>query len=67
MISCNGICERYKFKGRTYKGGWYGKAKRCSVCALFIVCDGFICPCCKSKLATRPRRGKLNPHRENDD
>jgi hypothetical protein len=29
--------------------------KRCQICELFIEFDGVLCPCCNSRLRTRPR------------
>ncbi|HEX2614866.1 MAG TPA: hypothetical protein VHL10_05185, partial [Nitrososphaera sp.] len=33
--------------------------KRCRSCSIFIKCDGFLCPCCGSKLRTRPQGMKF--------
>jgi len=55
---CMGICERYKavithkLGNRRYIKGH----KRCTVCSIWLVFDGFKCPCCKTLLRFRPRQ-----------
>ncbi|MGC2429222.1 MAG: hypothetical protein WA421_19480, partial [Nitrososphaeraceae archaeon] len=69
-MACKGICSRYqalkpyiKKKGgnannnnNNGRGGRYSIGqKRCQICDLFIKFEGVLCPCCNSKLRTRPR------------
>jgi len=56
---CVGICKEYVAL-RPERGGRYIKGqKRCNVCSLFIKCDGFRCPCCRSTLRLKPRKRQL--------
>lgn len=56
--SCTGICERYSPKTshslgqRRYLNGH----KRCTICEIWMVWEGFRCPCCKGLLRFKPRR-----------
>ena len=57
---CKEICFKYeaarinpKSEGR-YKLGF----KRCSNCEIFIIWDGYRCPCCKTILRVKPRNAK---------
>ncbi len=69
MRQCNGICKRYKFKGKgAYGSKWYVPGvKRCRVCYIFIVYDKVTCPCCGSKLSTRPSQGRKDIKPVGDD
>ena len=60
MTSCNGSCAVTKAKGQKsgslkYKNGF----SYCSVCRVWFgkLCS-FRCPCCNTKLRTRPRSHK---------
>lgn len=59
IMSCNGICERFKAKKIPTISSWYAQGqKRCSVCEIFIKWDNSpYCPCCSYKLRTRSFRG----------
>ena len=59
IISCNGICERFKAKKIPYVSSRYAQwQKRCSVCEIFIIWeDSPYRPCCSYKLRTRSLRG----------
>ena len=59
IMSCNGICERYRAKRNYNIPSRYTEGqKRCSVCEIFIKWDENIyCPCCNYKLRTRSFRG----------
>ena len=52
---CNGLCERLKSapmrNSLRYKMG----QKRCSLCAQFFNTEGVRCPCCATRLRSRPR------------
>jgi len=60
MPGCKGICTRYKAKRGSTKLGWYRQGfKRCQLCEIFIKWnDGLHCPCCGSRLRTKPRNRK---------
>jgi len=40
-------------------GRYSAGQKRCQVCELFLMWDGFWCPCCGHRLRTRPRNTKF--------
>ncbi|PBO84893.1 MAG: hypothetical protein COA77_07330 [Thaumarchaeota archaeon] len=52
---CNGLCERLKVtstrNGLRYKLG----QKRCSLCAQFFSTTEISCPCCKTRLRSKPK------------
>ena len=56
---CKGICEQkkalYKPNNLRYKSG----QKRCGLCACYFDINENICPCCTSKLRTKPRDKRL--------
>ena len=61
MTSCNGICAGTKAKGQKssfqkYKNGF----SYCSVCRVWFGNwdNGIRCPCCNTKLRTKPRSHK---------
>ena len=49
-MTCKGTCIDHKGSGRYATGN-----KRCQICDLFMEWDGVFCPCCGSRLRTRPR------------
>ena len=55
---CYGLCERLKSlsikNNLRYKTG----QKRCSLCAHYFITDESRCPCCKTRLRTKPRSKK---------
>lgn len=57
---CNGICERLKTdstqNGLRYKTG----QKRCSLCAHFFHTENISCPCCKTRLRSKPKNRSRN-------
>lgn len=55
---CNNICELHKVHYHTRKGKsvYGGTVKRCSYCAKFIHYLGVFCPCCKTRLKSKPKR-----------
>jgi hypothetical protein len=63
-MACNGICVK-STNGITtrYGQGRYDQGQRwCSICELFISTileTSNVCPCCRSKLRSRPRRMKF--------
>jgi len=56
-MTCKGICKRHKAlrpadgPRRRYSAGH----KRCAMCEVFIKWEGVWCPCCGSKLRTKPK------------
>ncbi len=52
---CKGICVRYTGEkisnGLKYSSGY----KRCTYCSLFVKTTEIRCPCCSTKLRTKPR------------
>ncbi len=52
---CNGLCERLKSapvrNNLRYKTG----QKRCSLCAQYFHTEGVRCPCCGTRLRSKPR------------
>jgi hypothetical protein len=47
-----GLCAKYKALKPLEIGRYAAGQKRCNFCAIFINCDGTICPCCKSHGST---------------
>ena len=56
--TCKGLCIRFKpssFAGNLrYKIG----QKWCSLCALFFITEEVMCPCCRTRLRSKPRSKK---------
>lgn len=58
ILICNGVCKKYKGK-KLFQQSWYFNGnKRCSNCAIFLMCEGIRCPCCNSQLKTKPNNSK---------
>lgn len=57
-MACKGICSRYKARLITGIGRYATGQKRCQPCGIFINYEGLSCPCCGSKLRTRPQGTK---------
>lgn len=57
MRGCNGICVRYKVK-RPPGVDWDSGVKWCGTCEDSLAVEGFICPCCKSRLRTNSKSKK---------
>jgi len=51
---CRDLCLRYKKSPRFDSGN----SRYCQNCELFLEYDGFICPCCSSKLRHKPRTAR---------
>jgi len=63
IMTCKGICHRYKAIKPNHPNTRYGTGqKRCNRCELFLNWDGVHCPCCGISLRTKPRamRSKQN-------
>ena len=62
-MACKGVCRRpeYAFKPsnrvRDVLSLYASGAKRCTLCAAWVVWEGKFCPCCSLPLRTRPRNG----------
>lgn len=55
-MACREICHKYKFKKNPISRQVYSAgASRCQICEIFIVWDGWSCPCCGIKLRKVPR------------
>ena len=54
-MACKGICLRYKATKPTGVGRYSTGQKRCQICTIFLNWDGLWCPCCGSRLRTKPR------------
>ena len=55
-MTCKGICERHKaLRPADGSGRYSARQKRCVICEIFIKWDGVWCPCCGSKLRSKPR------------
>jgi hypothetical protein len=62
-MSCKGICINHEaIRGFGYR--YFEGQKRCQVCCVFLKWDVLWCPCCSTRLRTRPRssRGKTKWH-----
>jgi len=58
-MTCNEICIRYKVTNHNPSTTRYAVGqKRCNACSIFIEYDGKNCPCCGTRLRTRPRGTK---------
>lgn len=47
----NHTCDRYRVRGAAYASG----VKRCTICSVYMDYSGTFCPCCNTKLRTKPR------------
>ncbi len=56
--TCNGICHRLKADSFTNKLRYKIGQKWCSLYALFFITEENSCPCCKTRLRTKPRSKK---------
>jgi len=61
MNVCNNKCEKYRFKRKGMKSIYESGGKGCRCCNILIKYDGLRCPCCSSKLRTKPidRKAKM--------
>jgi uncharacterized paraquat-inducible protein A len=55
---CNGICTRYKAQKPYGISRYASGQRRCQHCEIFLKYEGFWCPCCRSRLRTKPRNLK---------
>lgn len=61
--TCNGICHSLKADSFTNKLRYKIGQKWCSLCALFFITEENSCPCCKTRLRTKPRSKKYELRR----
>ncbi|RNJ77852.1 MAG: hypothetical protein EB829_02825 [Nitrosopumilus sp. H8] len=52
---CRGLCERIKPAALTSNLRYKIGQKWCSLCALFFFTEEVMCPCCKTRLRSKPR------------
>ncbi len=57
--TCKGVCERLKPKSLTNNLRYKFGQKWCSLCALFFFSKEIMCPCCKTRLRSKPRSKKI--------
>lgn len=55
---CRGLCERVKTTSFTNNLRYKIGQKWRSLCALFLFTEEHSCPCCKTRLRSRPRSKK---------
>ena len=53
--SCKGVCDKYRATLPPNKIRYRSGQKYCSVCSCFFIIEDIRCPCCRTKLRTRPR------------
>ena len=59
-MPCKGICIRYKATKPPLPLTRYGVGqKRCMMCEIYTEWNGIQCPCCGSRLRTRPRNSRF--------
>ncbi len=55
---CRGLCERLKSTSFSNNLRYKIGQKWCSLCALFFFTEENTCPCCKTRLRSKPRNKK---------
>lgn len=58
LNSCNNRCNAYKAESVPVSQLYTNGEKRCTVCAIYLKCDGYQCPCCGCRLRVRPKGRK---------
>lgn len=58
IMTCKGICTRYKAQKPVGTGRYASGQRRCQICEIFIKWEGLWCPCCGYRLRTKPRNLK---------
>jgi len=58
VMTCKGICTRYKAQKPVGTGRYASGQRRCQICEIFIKWEGLWCPCCGYRLRTKPRNLK---------
>ena len=54
-MPCNGICHRYRAKKPQNAARYSAGQKRCQICGIYMMCEGWRCPCCNYRLRGKPR------------
>lgn len=55
---CKGVCEHIHAMTYTGKMHYQRGHKWCACCARFFLVKNIVCPCCKTRLRTKPRSRK---------
>ena len=64
---CDRICDKYKVTGRDSNGNFYWNGvKRCSSCEVRIFWEGRFCPCCKTRLRSKPVHQRASKQRRDE-
>ncbi len=58
--TCNGLCTRFKKESFSSNLRYKIGQKWCSLCALFFFSSEIMCPCCKTRLRSKPRSKKYD-------
>lgn len=59
MRGCSDICKKHKPMEYTPSDGRYRNGqKRCQFCSVYMIWSGIFCPCCGSRLRSKPRNKK---------
>ena len=56
---CKGVCEQYKAESMPTHLRYKSGQKMCGVCNNFFSIKEFFCPCCNTKLRSKPRNRKI--------
>ncbi|QLH06240.1 hypothetical protein C5F50_03470 [Nitrosopumilus ureiphilus] len=56
---CKGICERLKPNSMPNNLRYKSGQKRCGLYNCFLEYEGAFCPCCKTRLRSKPRSKKV--------
>lgn len=69
--NCLGLCNSGNFSqeyhaSKNNKNSFKHGFKRCRMCEVFMKHDGYRCPCCQGRLATKPRNAKSKRLLNND-
>jgi hypothetical protein len=54
-MTCKDICIRHRAQKPAGLARYASGQKRCQMCEIYIRWDGLWCPCCGSRLRTKPR------------
>lgn len=57
-FDCKGVCIRIKANKARGKKRYGEGQKHCTICSIFIICDGNRCPCCSVLLRNTAKHSK---------